>query len=526
MDKDSNHADFFEDKKTQITAWQRISPLAIIYFLVLFFKHVFGNIVYVAPAIIIGYDKVIEQPHIWLPIIYGVIVLSTLYSILSFYFFQYRLTDQQIEIRSGVLSKTNINLPFSRIQNVELIEPWFYRPFDYTCMQLDTAGSSQQEAKVIAIKKSFAIELKQQIISIRNHTADKKLSDSEIKNSEQEIKTKTEPEIVLDKRNLDDLVIHGLTNNRVWIFLAGLAPFIETISEKISHTLMRFGINIEYFFQFEGMSIWQIMVQVFTLVLIILIPITVFSILGSIIAFHDFTLFKSGDRYIRRSGLFTRNEVTMRLSRLQMIVLQQDWLDKILGRINLKFEQSNANIVQPQGTPVNNKIIVPSVTRTECQNLVDDAYPENKINQINYHRVSWRLLLRNTMFFCIPLLVLMYFIIITPTQADSWILYGILVVFISLITFLNYWRWGYASDDNFIYIRKGCFGINYYCFKRYKTQQTIYKQSWFLKRNKLCSVQFVLASGMVSIPYLTEEAGTKLLDGCLLEVEQSKRNWM
>ncbi|WNC72316.1 PH domain-containing protein [Thalassotalea psychrophila] len=507
--------------------WQRISPIALVYFVLMFIKNIFGNFIYVAPALLIGYNKAMEDPSFWLPVVYGLSALLGLASLLSYYFFQYRLTNQQIEIRSGVFSKKYVNLPFSRIQNVELTEPLYYRPFGYTCMQLDTAGSVKQEAKVVALKKTFAQQLKHEILAahlIQSEQAESPSPESAVDN-EAPVPNEGD-ETILDRRNLDDLVIHGLTNNRVWIFLGGMAPFIDQISSTIGEWLMMFGFNVNQYFEFEGRSGWQIASTVLSTFLIIMLIISIFSVLGSIIAFHDFKLSKIGDRYIRRSGLFTKTEVTMRLSRLQMIVRQQDWLDVILRRINLKFEQSNANFNNPQAGQLTNKIIVPSVTNKECQHLMLDAYPNNQLNEIKFKRVHPRLLVRNIFLFLLPISSFVTWVFIENENIEGLPYLAIGVAFIGFLMVMRYLRWGYAKDDNFIYVRQGVLGVDYYTFPIYKIQQATFKQSWFLKRKQLCSIEFVLAAGAVHVPYLPQEGGLELIDFSLYEVEQSKRNWM
>ena len=526
LDGIDNATDNTSEQQNTSNNWQRISPIALIYFVLMFIKNIFGNFIYVAPALLIGYNKIAEDPSFWLPFIYGLSALLGLASLLSYYFFQYRLTNQQIEIRSGVFAKKYVNLPFSRIQNVELTEPLYYRPFGYTCMQLDTAGSVKQEAKVVALKKSFAEQLKHEILAAHLVQSDKaeSLTDESVTN-EAPVPNEDD-ETVLDRRNLDDLVIHGLTNNRVWIFLGGMAPFMDRISSTIGEWLMMFGINVNQYFEFEGRSGWQIASTVLSTFLIVMLIISIFSVLGSIIAFHDFKLSKIGDRYIRRSGLFTKTEVTMRLSRLQMIVRQQDWLDILLGRINLKFEQSNANFNNPHAGQLTNKIIVPSVTNKECQQLMLDAYPDNQLKNTKFKRVHPRLLIRNIFLFLLPITSVVAWVLIEHDKIEGLYYLGSGTAFIGFLMVMRYLRWGYAKDDNFIYVRQGVLGVDYLTFPIYKVQQTSFKQSWFLKRKQLCSIEFVLAAGAVNVPYLPQEDGLELINSSLYEVEESKRNWM
>jgi putative membrane protein len=106
--------------------WQRTSPIALLYFSVKFIYLLATNLLYIAPGILLGYQHIAANPHIWFPILASVFLLIALATFLSFYYFKYRLADDHIEIRSGVFSKTHLNLPFERIQNVKLEQPIYY----------------------------------------------------------------------------------------------------------------------------------------------------------------------------------------------------------------------------------------------------------------------------------------------------------------------------------------------------------------------------------------------------------------
>ena len=124
---------------TQATSddWQQLSPVAIVYFAVSVFKHILGNIIYIIPAFALSYKSVLEHPFIWLPGILVAFSLLMLFSFLSFKVYRYRLTDDNIEIRSGIFSKKYLNLPFSRVQNVKIEQPLYYRLTGHACLQLD-----------------------------------------------------------------------------------------------------------------------------------------------------------------------------------------------------------------------------------------------------------------------------------------------------------------------------------------------------------------------------------------------------
>lgn len=522
-------------KAFQTDKWQRISPIAMLYFIVKIFWGIFGNIVYLAPAILFGYKEIMSNPHVFLPIAIVVLLLILTGTFLSFYFFQYRLSNGHIEIRSGVFSKKHVNLPFARIQNVKLEQPLYYRPFNYTCMQLDTAGSNKQEAKVVALKLDFAEALKQEILTVYEQgdqssgatkNSDVNKQDENTIQANQSTNALNNNETLLNTRSLTDLIIHGLTNNRIWIFLGGLAPFFDDIGNSIANFFQKFGIDIEQYFIIADKSWWQVGLFALTLTFIAMLLLSMFSVAGAILSYYNFSLSKVGDRYIRRSGLLTKHEVTMRLSRLQMIIQQQDWLDILLKRMNLKFEQSNAHGQNFQQNAANNKIIIPSVKAHECQMLIDDVYPNNKMHTVTYQPISKRFLLRHIGYFISPIFLCVAVFLFYHGQFA--VLFGATLIYLFLTTliFCRWKRWGYAVDSNFIYIRKGMLGVDYYCFPIYKVQQTQLIQSWFLKRHKLCAIKFVLAAGGQKIPFIAENIGNSLIDNALYQVESSKRSWM
>ena len=105
---------------------------------------------------------------------------------------------------------------------------------------------------------------------------------------------------------------------------------------------------------------------------------------------------------------------------------------------------------------------------------------------------------------------------------------ALIALFLASLPFiaLRWKRWGYASDDQFIYIRKGLIGVNYRCFPIHKVQQTSFYQSWFMRRFKLCSVGFVLACGGQSVPFIKEATGDALIDNTLYRVEALRKSWM
>ena len=522
------------EKFQTIDDWQVLSPIAILYFTVSVFKHLFGNLIYLIPALAVSYKSVLEHPFIWLPSILVAFALLTLFAFVSFRVYRYRLTADNIEIRSGIFSKKYLNLPFSRVQNVKIEQPLYYRLTGHACLQLDTAGSAINEAKLVAIKLAFAQQLKIRIQSqVQNNTIETHQVNTSANAKEQPDQLADSPvikETLLNTRTLSDLVIHGITSNRIWILLGGLAPFYDNIFDSVGEGLTSLGIDLTELFSLQTHSLLEVGLYALSLTMLVMLVLVSFSVIGAIISFYGYTLSKLDDKYIRRSGLFTKHEVSMGLSRLQMIVQKQDWLDVLLKRINLQFEQNNAFGKNHSLSATSSKIIVPSIKSHECQALIDDAYPQNALKALvssnGFEPISKRFILRNIVFVLMP----GWLIISSSTMMHGKLTISALVsiLFIGLCGFvvLRWKRWGVAKDENFVYLRKGLIGVDYYCFPSYKLQQTQFKQNLLMKKRQLATVKFVLASGSLKVPMITEKLAYELIDEGLYKVESCQKSWM
>lgn len=499
--------------------WQRVSAIAILYFAVAVLRFFVGQFVYLIPPFILLFNRIKDNPGLAIGLLSGVLILIIITALLKFYYFQYRLSAGTVEIRSGVISKKYLNLPFNRIQNIKLEQPIFYRPADYVCLQLDTAGSVHQEARLVALSRPFAEALKQHILDVRQH-ATSEPDDTDIKKTAPESPDSAEQ--LLNQRSLADLVIHGISNNRIWLFLGLAAPFYNQLADKVFDLLLKAGIDLPAMFDPTQQSWLVIGLYALSLTMFIMLLLTLFSVLGSVLSFYGYTLHKKQDNYIRRSGLLTKHEVSMKLSRLQWIALKRDWLDMLLGRVNLRFEQINGQ----QQFATEQKIMVPSVTPAEASVLVSNAYPDSQLSSVAFNHISRRFIWRYLLLFWLPVGLVVQLLLFLNQQPALAVLSIIPLAFWALLIIMRWYRYGYAQDDNYYYVRRGYFGVDYYCFAKYKLQQVTFKQSWLMRRSRLCSVKLVMASGALDIPFVSEADGRALLEQGLYQLQRSKKAWM
>ena len=508
--------------------WQRLSLISILYFTIRNFTNSAQVLIYTIPALAISFNiwDNLLSPEVLIGA--GILFLSTSVSgVISFLMYKFRVHNQHVEIHHGVFQRRYTNLPLWRIQNVKIERPFYYRPFGYALVVLDTAGSGKEEAKIVAVPEDYAEALKKQVLYEKalhdegdlDCLPNEDLSDEQSssfptpRTRAKAVDSSHSNEEVLNRRSVKDIIIHGITNNRVWIILGAAAPFYDDVFGLVSEWLADKGLQLNQLVGEQTVAWWQFGLYAFVILMMLMALVALLSVGGALFTFYGYTLSRTGDRYIRRSGLLNKLEVSMRASRIQMITAKQDWLDKILKRVNLYFEQNSTAGQQMQELMSPNKLIVPSVTEDEAFALSQEVMPGCDLRGQDYQTISKRFIT---------------FFTIGAVSSHLDIMLGSLVVFsaVSLLLTLRWWRWGIAYDSKYVYIRRGRIGIDYQCFEPYKAQQVIVKQSVFMKRRKQATVKFVLASGAVTVPFLPEDYVNKLADSVLFEVESTRRSWM
>lgn len=503
--------------------WHRVSPLAILYYIEKLFIILLNNLFYMLPALFVLWDKIQANPWIATVIISGILGLISFFSVWSFMVFRYRLSEGTLEVKSGIFSKKHVNLPFNRIQNVKIEQPFYYRFFNFSSIAFDSGGSLSQEARLIALPLSFAKRLQLEINEYKSSIA-YEASVNEDNFDQGKASSKPADEMIENTRSISDLILHGITSNRIYILLAALAPFVDDIFSFVGEKLEGVGIDVQS--HLDNDPIWQIGIFAISLFLLVIGLMSMLSIIGAIIIFFDYTLSRTHDKYIRRSGLITKHEVSVPLSRIQVAVMKQDFLDILFGRFNLRLDQLNAQIsTMNAGGTDTSKLLVPSVFAYECRDIIERVFPNHQLHDIDFIAISKRFITRYLSFIVLPITGILSYSSFHNDGLSLLVPVGVFIGLTSLV-YGRWLRWGYQVNRHYIYIQKGLLGRDKYCLPITKIQKITVSQSYFMKKNQLASLKIYLASGSYNIPLIDQEHAQSIYDYVLYKVESQAKSWM
>lgn len=457
----------------------------------------------------------------------GALILVAVSATLRYLYFSYLIQNASVQVREGVFSKKQLNLPFHRIQNVNLEHPFYFRPLGLVTVKIDGAGSASEEVLLAALNLEQGEQIREQIhrhnrlSNVADNTDQRVLA----KSSKSGEAASTHTWKLNLTRSLPDLVLHGLTNNRAWIILGALGAVYGQAADDINLSIASLGLDLGSLV--SDQTTIALVVLGFSALMMAIMIVAGLSVLGSIFSYYKFELHTSDDAFMVRRGLLTHHEINMKKSRIQAVRVKRDWLDMILGRMNVVFEQISYSGGQPVGMGGDKQILVPSVETHHTDLLTNEALSAQRLAQLEFTPISHRYFIKLA-----TITTVCYFVIglgFSLAMPLGFFWPSAFLPVLAMHVFLEYMsckRWGLAVDDGLVVVRKGILGVDHILIPAFKVQEVGRTQTPLMKRKDLSSISIAVASSRVSVPFLPDQVVRSVINYCLYEAESTDRSWM
>jgi putative membrane protein len=261
----------------------------------------------------------------------GLIVFEALIRWLTF---GYAIHGGQLIIKQGVLNRTRRTIPLDRIQNINLRRSLTHRLTGLVDLEIETAAGAQAEASISALDAASAEALRRQLLSSGPSAVVESAAFA--------------PEPVLYQARLKDLLIAGATENR-WPAVIGLAVAAGAFGNFAANglrPLIRQILGRPEASGPAGPAPW--LIAVFG----ILILGWLISIFGTIATYYGFEIRRREGRLIRSYGLFSTTENVVLLRRVQLLVIRQSLLQRLLGWCRIYLETAGGFGGKQEGSEV------------------------------------------------------------------------------------------------------------------------------------------------------------------------------
>lgn len=550
-------------------AWQRTSPVAMVFFVGTAARKIIDGYGQVAATIGVTAFLVRNPEHAALVIAIGSAVLLTV-AFLRYWRFRFRIDEDRILICEGVLNRTVLDLPYERIQGVNIQRRLTERVLGLVTVVLDTPGSIAAEGQLRTVKPEVADRLLERVAEYREGVSAESpppLPDGPPDSGEGASASTGTPASTADRHRLGDrgavlqtltaadLFRMGVTRPR-GLLLAVLLALLGTRSDRVKETVTNaFGAARN---TVEGWDPPSMLLAAAGLVVGWVIVSRVGGVADTFRKYHRFTLWREGRSYRTRAGLLTQNQVVVRTRKIQMLRLYQDLVQRWFRRYRLATppvggspdeddDQSKGLDADDLDVPWADDALVEKmrsdVFRGEGEQLA--MIPTDKA----FRSVSPYYIRAAALRF----LVLGWLggILVLYLSTYIWLLYmgsdalapedyvrlmrglGIAVVVwggVCLVTALpiGWQRWrrcGYVHDRDGLAGRGGLLGHEVEACLFRKAQEVTVKQSPLQRRHGLATLSVGTATGPVTVPYMDHGEACRLRDYTLYRVESSRRRW-
>jgi putative membrane protein len=491
---------------------QRQSPKAIVLILYRYLRIIVRQI---WPILLIIFINPTSGKGIYVTILVMLIILLSLsYSLLAYYRFNYFIEQNELCVRSGVIRKKKINIPFDRIQSVDFKRNLLHQVLHVVSVQVDTAGTKGSELELDAIEFLKAEELRKVILAYKQA---KLKADGENQTSVPPWPAFEEkPELILSL-SPNDLMKVGMSENHIrtagiiFAFFIGLADDLNQllgwdIYGQLEHTT-------------TAMSLVGLLATLIAIPLFILVSFLI-TMVRTVLKYYGLKFWREGKRFKMVSGLLTRKEKTIQQSKIQVIRWMTSPLKRIFGIYQMNIYQA-ANFEQHQ----DKSLAIPGCYQQQVDETLDVVVPGFRQALFASHRMHVRIVIVMVILFGFIPAVLFGWMAWLSEGRMQWLL--VLVFPLAMVMgYLYQQKRRLKIHPDYILSEGGIFGNTSKLVEIYKIQRVLITSSPMQRSRNLSTLHVYTAGGDITFPYLQQAIAAQARDYILYRVERDRKPWM
>lgn len=438
-----------------------------------------------------------------------VLVFFLVRAFLIFKNFQFKIENNHFILKKGIIKKTNIEIPFDRIQNINFKQNIVQQIINVYEVNIETAGSADAEISIKAMTFEQATALKNSITIF-----DKA-------NIESEVEIKEKPLLEIDFLALLKVSITENHLKSLLILIAILIGFFQQLEQ-----FFKGSGNDELVDNFisENSSAFQasIFIMLFFSLLLVLVGL-ISSFVRILLQHFNLTVFIKNDTLEIDQGLTTKKSIVLKKNKVQHITISTNPLKKILGISFITFSQAESGISKEKKQEIIKIVGCKMAQISAIKNLL---FPNENLNDFDKNQVDSyyksRLYFRG---FLLLILINIGFYFGFENQFIFW-LNTVLVPILVFLIELKFKKRTFLFSEDLLEINFGTIETHQTILPFYKVQCVSMQQTFFQARKNVADLVFQTASGKIKIPCINSTEALKMYNFALYKIETSQQSWM
>jgi putative membrane protein len=430
--------------------------------------------------------------------------------------FRYRVDEDELVIRSGLVFKSVRHVPYKRIHNIDAVQNILHRVLGVAEVRIETGGGTEPEAAIQVLSRAAFEELRQHVLARRTPAA------PEAEGAAPVAAPLPDAAVIL-RLEPRELLLSGFIQNRAAFVVAaafglmwefGLA---EGVMESVfGRDMPGRGVARQFLLAIVGrgeVPVRALLLGVAGLAAILLF-LRVLSMGWAFVTLYGYTLVRQGTDLRAEFGLLTRVTTTTPLKRVQTLTVQEGVLHRRFGRVLVRVQTAGMG-AGGEGQGGRREAIAPILPRERLQAFVDAVLPGTTVEQVDWQPPHPRAFRRAFVVSSVTLVILWSWLSIW-LQWRWFALVPVLLLwaFVSARKYVANLRWG--TTDSAVLFRSGWLRRYLTVVRFARVQAVSLSESPFDRRHGMASVQVDTfgASGAVhsvDIPYMPRAAADGLL---------------
>ena len=467
--------------------------------------------------------------------------------------FRYRIDEHGIAVQRGVLQRSEVELSWQRVRNVDLRQPFYLRPLERVALIVEGSGGEDEEVAIQAVRRAFAEQVRESLVIQQGATADPLAGSpgaglptpagagdghpgdvATIGWSSQAAPATpaaggaaavaAQPQ-VLHQPTTGEILLHGAINGRAFgLLLAGIGAIFGALQPLISEAdLVPVLVDVQD--RILGSGTTGLVLAVPGLLVLSVLLVAVSAVIA-LVRFYDFQMLRDRDRFRIRHGLLETRERTLRTSKLQAVTVVETAVGRLLGRCHVLAHQASS-ASEEQATGSDGTAEIPALTTGTVRDVVgrfDAVYgdwpPMAGVDPA--FRRFWvvRVVVLPALAAVVGLTALAVWGALSAGLLTALVALSAAVAVAGAALVHGRWRhWGWVTDDEVVHIGSGLLGRRRETFRLDRVQHVTLRRTPFQRRHGLASLVVSLADGDRHVPFLRDDDAVGLANLALFTSE-------
>lgn len=412
-------------------------------------------------------------------IIIGFLTLAVIYGFYRWVTFHYKINDQEIHVRKGLIIKNDIFIPKDKIKSIDSSRSVIPRLFGLVQLKIKFEGIEENnpEINLIAIAKEEAATIQNLLIENKRIVGD--------------VNIPSFKSVKLSKR---ELLLSALTSNH---FITGFVTIVALFYNFNSQLNQKIGVP-----SFASLLELNPILQIAWFGVLILLA-WMLSIVRTIIRFNQFKLSANGEKISIQRGLFEKKEMIISKKDIRAIRIEESILRQLFGYACIYLETSSGDIDKRSVATV----LHPFVRLSNVEKFLESfALPYPSL--IPVHSLPKPSRLRYVFRKFLLGITLSAILFIKSFEIANFLFIPVILLSI-LWGFFQYKDTSYGFSNNYFLLKRRFFNRNTIIFERKQIETIYFYESWFQRKRGVKSLGITILSNISKKKYkLVDFIGT------------------